>query len=93
MARKSQNAGCFDVFENVTDSLSVLHEEQVDELGILIQDHLLSLSQELHYYFPDLSDLDCQLIRNPLNMDRRSLPDELQDKCVDLVNDSINRCF
>ena len=80
-------AGRFIVFENVTDGLSALHEKQVDEISVLIQDHLLSLSQELHYCFADLGDLDRQLIRNPLKMDPRSLPDELQDKFVILVND------
>ena len=75
----------------MTDSLSALREEQVDEVGALIQNHLLSLSQGLHYYFPDLSDLDCRFIRNPLKMDSRTLPDDLQAKFVHLVNDSTAR--
>ena len=46
------------------------------------------LCQELDKYFPDITDLDCQLIRNPLKVDPTFLPDELQEEFIDFVNDS-----
>ncbi|KAK4308214.1 hypothetical protein Pmani_020061 [Petrolisthes manimaculis] len=81
-------AGRYDVFENMSDSLSVLCEDDVNEVSDLINKHLVSLSQELENYFPDITDLDCKLIRNPLKVDPTSLPDELQEEFIDFVNDS-----
>ena len=83
-------AGRYDVFENMSDSLSTLckNENAVDEISGLIQKHFASPSQELDKYFPDITDLDCHLILNPWKMDPRSLPDELQDEFVDFVSDS-----
>ena len=81
-------AGRYDAFENMSDSLSVLCEDDVNEVSDLIHKHLVSLSQELENYFPDITDLDCKLIRNPLKVDPTSLPDELQEEFIDFVNDS-----
>ena len=80
--------GLYDVFENMSDSLSTLCKDDVDEVSSLIQKHLISLSQELDKYFPDITDLDCQLIWNPLKMDPRSFPEELHAEFIDFVNDS-----
>ncbi|XP_076049554.1 zinc finger BED domain-containing protein 5-like [Oratosquilla oratoria] len=81
-------AGRYDAFDNMSDSLSVLCKDDVNEVSGLIHKHLVSLSQELENYFPDITDLDCQLIRNPLKVDPTSLPDELQEEFIDFVNDS-----
>ena len=70
---------------------SGLCKGDLDEVIVLIQKHLVSLSQELDKYFPDITDLDCQLIRNPLKMDPRSLPDELQDQFIDYVSDLVRQ--
>lgn len=78
--------GRYDIFENTSDSLSALCKDDVDEVIGLIQKHLVSLSQELDNYFPDITDLDRQLIQKPLKMDPTSLPDELQEEFFDLVN-------
>ncbi|XP_076038389.1 zinc finger BED domain-containing protein 5-like [Oratosquilla oratoria] len=82
-------AGRYDAFENMSDNLSVLCKDDVNEVSGLIHKHLVSLSQELENYFPDITDLDCQLIRNPLDVDPTSLPDELQEEFIGFVNDSI----
>lgn len=47
---------------------------------------MVSLSLELDNYFPDITDLNYQLIQNPLKMDPTSLPDELQEEFIDFVN-------
>lgn len=87
MARKVKTCQ-YDIFENTSNSVVALHEDEVNEISVLIQEHLTSLGKELDSYFPDISDLDCQLIRNPFKSEPRSLPDELQDEFVDLVSDS-----
>jgi hypothetical protein len=50
--------------------------------------HLSSLRNEILSYFPDLSELDAKLIRNPFMVEVRSLPEALQEQFIDLVNDS-----
>ncbi|XP_076038386.1 zinc finger BED domain-containing protein 5-like [Oratosquilla oratoria] len=54
----------------------------------LWQEKVTAGRQELENDFPDITDLDCQLIRNPLEVDPTSLPDELQQEFIEFVNDS-----
>ncbi|XP_076069744.1 zinc finger BED domain-containing protein 5-like [Oratosquilla oratoria] len=81
--QETVTAGRYDAFENMSDSLSVLCKDDVNEVSGLIHKHLVSLSQELENYFPHITDLDCQIIRNPLKVDPTSLPDELQEEFID----------
>ncbi|XP_068200641.1 zinc finger BED domain-containing protein 5-like [Palaemon carinicauda] len=68
-------AGWYEAYENMSHSLSVLCKDDVNEVSGLIHKHLISPSQELENLFPDITDLDWYLLRNPLKVDLKSLPD------------------
>ena len=53
----------------------------------LVQEHLSSLKKDFLSYFPDLSLLDAKLIRNPLTVDASSVPVDIQEEFVELIND------
>lgn len=53
----------------------------------MITKHVRSLQTELQKYFPDLSEMDLKLIRNPFTTDVESVDDMLQEEVIDLVND------
>ena len=53
-----------------------------------MQAHLASLQKELQSYFPELSEIESELIRNPFVVNVQSLPDSIQEEFLDLVNDS-----
>jgi len=65
-----------------------LQREEITDISELVQNHLVSLHNQLGMYFPDLDDLDYRLIRNPFGVDPRSLSEGLQDEIVELLNDS-----
>ena len=56
------------------------------ELLHLVQTRLASLRKELQSYFPDLSELEVKLIRNPFIV--HLLPHNMQKECIELVNKS-----
>ena len=58
------------------------------EVTQLVQAHLASLRNELQSYFPDLSEIESKLIRNPFVVNVQSLPDSIQKEFLDSVNDS-----
>ncbi|XP_076056323.1 zinc finger BED domain-containing protein 5-like [Oratosquilla oratoria] len=55
-----------------------------------ITEHLQSLEKEVERYFPELSQEQEALVRNPFSteLDVSSIPDEIQDEFLDLRNDS-----
>lgn len=55
--------------------------------------HLDSLDEQFERYFPELTQEDAALVRNPFSssLDVASLPDEIQDEYLDLRNDSSSR--
>lgn len=57
-------AGRYDIFEKTSDSLSSLCRDDVNKVSVVIREHLFFLSEELDNYFPNITDSDCQLIRN-----------------------------
>ena len=44
---------------------------------------------ELQPYFPELSELESKLIRNPSIVNVHFLPDNMQEEFLELVNDSV----
>ncbi|XP_064097727.1 zinc finger BED domain-containing protein 5-like [Macrobrachium nipponense] len=54
----------------------------------LLQATLAPLRIELHSYFPELSEVESKLIRNPFTVNVHLLPDNLQEEFLELVNDS-----
>ncbi|KAI6649932.1 Protein ZBED8-like [Oopsacas minuta] len=57
----------------------------------LVQAHLSYLKEEFKLYFPDLSELDPALIRNPFLVDVRLIPNNVQEDLIEFLNDSIVR--
>ncbi|XP_064103426.1 protein FAM200B-like [Macrobrachium nipponense] len=55
----------------------------------LVQPHLASLRMELQSYFPELSELESKLIRNPFIVNMHLLPHKMQEEFLVLVNDSV----
>ena len=55
-----------------------------------ITEHLQSLEKEFEHYFPELSQEQEALVRNPFctELDASSIPDKIQDEFLDLRNDS-----
>ena len=54
-----------------------------------IDDHLQSLENEIQRYFPELSEQDAAIVREPFHASLD--PDELQDEILELQNDSTCR--
>jgi len=71
-----------------SESFILLQREEITDISELVQNHLVSLHNQLGMYFPDLDGLDYRLIRNPFGVDPRSLSEDLQDEFVELLNDS-----
>ena len=57
----------------------------------LVQAHLVSLQMKLQSYFPKLSEVESELIRNPFIVNVQSLPDSIQEEFLELVNDSVKK--
>ena len=77
--------GRLDIFENL---FSAVTSQNVTRSQELVQEQLSSLKKEFLSYFPDLSLLHAKLIRSPFTVDASSVPDDIQDEFVDLINDS-----
>ena len=78
------------MFENVSD----LHGSGIDhakQLKSEISQHLHALEEELNRYFPDMLDEEeINLARNLFasQLDISKIPDDLQDKLSEMINDS-----
>ena len=59
------------------------------------KNHLSSDSyrEEFKHYFPEMSDKELNLVRNPFRCSVDSILDEQQDKLIDLQNDSTAKDF
>ena len=79
------SVGKFDFFENLSSALGDTTDQSI---CALVKAHLSALRNELQDYFPDLSDSDMKMIRNPFIFDVTSIPDILQEEFVELINDS-----
>ena len=54
----------------------------------LVQKHFSSLKKEFLSYFPDFSLLDAKLIRSSISVDASSVPDDIKNEFVELINHS-----
>ena len=79
------SVGKLDFFENLSAALGDTTDQSI---CALVKAHLSVLRNELQDYFPDLSDSDMKMIRNPFILDVTSIPDILQEEFVELINDS-----
>ena len=79
------SVGKLDFFENLSAALGDTTDQSI---CALIKAHLSALRNGLQDYFPDLSDSDMKMIRNPFILDVTSIPDILQEEFVELINDS-----
>ena len=82
--------GNLSMFENLDEALSKTKTKITGNLEVtqLVQAHLASLRSELQSYFPELSEIESKLIRNPFVVNMQSLPDSIQKEFLDLVNNS-----
>ncbi|XP_064100780.1 protein FAM200A-like [Macrobrachium nipponense] len=81
-----ENIAMFEKLCGVMDESQV----QLDQfLKDEITEHLQSLEKEFEQYFPELSEEQEALVRNPFDVS--SIPDEIQDEFLDLKNDSTAR--
>ena len=78
------------MFENLDEVLNKTKTKISGNLEItqLVQVHRASLRKDLQSYYPELSEIESKLIRNPFVVNTQSLPDSIQKEFLDLVNDS-----
>ena len=80
--------GNLSMFENLDEALGKNKNAGNVDVMQLVQAHLASLRMELQSYFPELSELESKLIRNPFIVNVHLLPDNMQEEFLELVNDS-----
>ena len=68
-------------------SLACLSELD-DKIKKKVADHLSTLKSEFKHYFLELDLNDLSIVRNPFHISIEQLDNELQDKLIDLKNDS-----
>ena len=86
--RKAKD-GNLDIFEYLITLLE--GEEMKKDIMELVQTHLSCLKEKFKLYFPDLSELDLKLIRNPFIVDVRLIPNNVQEEFIEFLNDSTVR--
>ena len=78
------------MFEKLTSILDNYGEDKVlpqfAKNEILL--HLTALENEFSKYFPELSDDEFDLVRNPFKLSVERVPDDLQDEFLELKTDS-----
>ena len=73
----------------MSKSFALLQKDKITDISKLVQNHLHSLRNLLGNYFPNLNDYNYKLIRNFFEVDLRLLSQNLQNKFVKLLYDSI----
>jgi len=81
--------GKFFMFDNL--SATLLEKTDAPSIKVPIMEHLSALYSQLNNYFPDLSDLDMKIARNPFKAHVKDFPDALQEEFIDFINDSTVR--
>ncbi|XP_068243872.1 zinc finger BED domain-containing protein 5-like [Palaemon carinicauda] len=81
--------GNLSMFEHLGEALGKSQNTGKQDVMQLVQSHLASLRMELQSYFPELSELESKLIRNPFIVNVHLLPDNMQEEFLELVNDSV----
>ena len=77
------------MFENLFSSRDCFSSQ----LKLGIWEHLQSLEVKFQKYFPDLAEKNKVFLRNPFSTlkDIRAIPDQVQNKWLDMKNDSSAR--
>lgn len=91
--RRKVNLGNITMFEKLCGVVEESEDELDDNLKEEITGHLESLEKEFQRYFPELTEEEAALTRNPFSasLNVASIPDEIQDEFIDLQNDSSAR--
>ncbi|XP_068227879.1 zinc finger BED domain-containing protein 5-like [Palaemon carinicauda] len=91
--RRKTNLGNIAMFEKLCGVMDESHIQLDQFLKDEITEHLQSLEKEVERYFPELSQEQEALVRNPFctELDISSIPDEIQDEYLNLRNDSSAR--
>lgn len=91
--RRKVNLGNVAMFENLCSVVQEFEGELDVNLKEEITGHLESLEKEFQRYFPELTEEEAALVRNPFSasVNVASIPDEVQDEFLDLRNDSSAR--
>ena len=91
--RRKVNVGNVAMFERLCSMKDQEATKLETDLKLEIIAHLDGLEKQFHRYFPELDQEDAALVRNPFapTLDVASLPDQIQDKYLDLRNDSSSR--
>ena len=78
------------MFEKLSSILDVCGEDKVlPQLAKNeILQHLTALKNELNRYFPELSDDELDLVRNPFKFPVKKVADHCQDEFLELKTDS-----
>lgn len=86
--KENDENGSLDIFKTLNIKLSTLPPEEKGEIMNIVHENHISLHQQLEGYFPDLSDIDCEVVQNPFFQNFQVLPPEMQDKLIEVLNDS-----
>jgi hypothetical protein len=91
--RRKANLGNFAMFEHLCTTAEASEAGIVENLKEEIGDHLQFLETEMQRYFPELSEDEAAVVRNPfhVSLDVADVPDEVQDEFLELRNDSTAR--
>jgi hypothetical protein len=91
--RRKANLGNFAMFEHLCTTAEASEAGIVENLKEEIGDHLQFLETEMQRYFPELSEDEAAVVRNPFHasLDVADVPDEVQDEFLELRNDSTAR--
>ncbi|XP_068203661.1 zinc finger BED domain-containing protein 5-like [Palaemon carinicauda] len=87
--RRKTNLGNIAMFEKLCGVMDESHIQRDQFFKDEITEHLQSLEKEAKRYFPELSQEQEALVRNPFCTERdvSSIPDEIQDEYLSLRND------
>ena len=85
--------GNYSVFESMSMMLEMENKQMPELLKENIISHLTALEEESKHYFPEVSDEELNLVRNPFKYSVDSIPDEQQNELIDLQNDSTAKDF
>ena len=74
----------------IFETLSSVIEGNLDmNLSSEILQHLVNLWREFLTYFPEISDVDLELVRKPFAIPIEKVTDDLQDELIDFGNESV----
>ena len=81
--RRKVQKGNFSMFSSLTDVSNL-----DDKLKANVVQHLEKLECKFKIYFPEISKDDVSLARNPFRLSSEKVEDKLQNKFIDMKNDS-----